>query len=76
VEAPPPEGCAGEKAFWVAKKAKMRERRAAGKDKMRRKCFIEAKLASPSMLDEKNDRWDALILTTKESSGEESSDDE
>jgi hypothetical protein len=51
----------------VAKKAKRR-------DRMRRKCFIEAELARSSTLEENDDMWDDLILTTEESSGAKSSD--
>jgi hypothetical protein len=42
---------------------------------MRRKRFIKAELIGPSTLDENDNRWKDLILTTKESSGAESSDD-
>jgi hypothetical protein len=62
-----PEDVVGEEEFWVAKKAKRR-------DRMRRKCFIEVEFARSSTLEENDDRWDDLIITTEESSGAESSD--
>jgi hypothetical protein len=65
------EDMAGEEAFWTMKKDERRERRM-----MRRKRFIEAKLAGPSTLNENDDRCDDLILTTEEISRAESSDDE
>jgi hypothetical protein len=43
----------------------------ARKDRMRRKRFVKAKLAGPSMVDENDDRWDNLILTIEETGGEE-----
>jgi hypothetical protein len=46
------------------------------RERMRRKRFIEAELAGPSTLNENDDRWDDLILTTKEISRAESSDGE
>jgi hypothetical protein len=63
-------------AFWAAKKANRRERRVARREKMGRQRFIEGRLEGPSTIDENSDQWLNLILTSSESSGAGSRDDE
>ncbi|KAM0901272.1 hypothetical protein ACQ4PT_020100 [Festuca glaucescens] len=67
----PPEDVEEEKAFWHEKKA---ERKRERDEKKRKKAEIQAELDGLSTLDEKDDWWFDLLLTSEESSDE--SDDE
>jgi hypothetical protein len=52
--------------FYTQKAAEKRAERVAWAEKRRRKTFIEAQLNGPSTIDDDDDRWDNLFLTTKE----------
>jgi hypothetical protein len=54
-----------ERTFYTQKVAEKRAKRVAWAEKRRRKTFIEAQLNGQSTIDNDNDRWDNLFLTTE-----------